>query len=426
MPEEQSVLRGEKPYYKDYFSGPFNGEVNLGGLAESHFKDFELYYNAYGATLFADISTLFRRTISGKVKLWFDQIEFDSVNTLKIEFLKKFGKSKTQQHHVKTFYNPKLEEGEDINVYVHRLKEAGLALGVTGEDKIKDSFLRGLPSHLFALVAGSRQQSLSQLSILAGTHLDFFRESKGAVGFDLGECNISEQSSAKKFLQEEIEKGLVRQVTELSQELEGLKSQLSTRGGRSGESNSDDECSPNEECEGINIAEARGRTRYKPQYSKPYRQPHPSSRDSYPNRDRYPSRDRYSGREDRPSREYYTNRARYPSRERYHPRRSLSRDGGRSRENFDPYPYRDSPRDFLRPSDWDRPRWEDTQRSYVPSGPSFGPSQGEMSFRSAENFNQFRQGSYPRQPRQIRCDRCGGLGHIARRCTAQMSEQDFQ
>lgn len=429
MPNEsQSVLRGEKPNFKDYFSGPFNGEFNLDGLAESHFKDFELYYAAYGATIYSDISTLFRRTIAGKVKLWFDQTGFDSVESLKTEFLKKFGKHKTQQHHVKTFYNPKLGEGEDINMYVHRLKEAGLALGVTGEEKIKDSFLRGLPSHLFALVAGSRQQPLSQLSAITSTHLDYFRESKGVVGFDLGECNLSEKNSAKKLLQEEIENGLVKQVTELGQELRELRSQFSAKGDF-GEPHLDDECPPSGEYESIKIAEARGRTRYKPQYSKPYRRPNSPSRDSYANRGRYPSRDRYAGREVPPGREYYTNRGRYPSREGYYPRRSLSRDRGRSLERYDPYSGRDSQRDPPRSYYRDYPRFEDSHRSYdVPSNSSssFGYPRDEMPFRPAGNFDQFRQESYPRQPRQIRCDRCGGLGHIARRCTAQMSEQDFQ
>lgn len=428
MPE-QSVLREEKPYFKDYFSGTFNGECNLDGLAESHFRDFELYYEAYGASLYSDISILFRRTISGKVKFWFDRTDFTSAQTLKSEFLKTFGKQKPQQYYVKILYNSKLGEGEDINSYIHKLKEAGAALGVTNENKIKDNFLRGLPSHLFALVAGNRDKSLTQIVELTSRHLDYFRESKGAVEFDLTDkVNSTEKTSAKTLLQEE--SGLVRQVRELSQELRGLKSQLGTRGA-SEEPPSDFDCPPEGGIDNLRAAESRGRPLHRSHHQNPYRRSDSPSRDRFPNRDRYPSRERYPNKTRYPSRdryytyrspsmerfpsvnrfpnrdryssrETYTNRERYPSGDRYYSPGGYSRDTGR--DSYDPYS-----RDY--------PRYGSM------NGPPFGYSQGEG---LSNDFGQSRQGSFPRQPRQIRCDRCGGIGHIARRCASQIFNQDFQ
>jgi hypothetical protein len=410
-----SVLVGEKPFYKDYFSGTFNGEINLDGLAESHFKDFELYYAAYRATTFSDISQLFRRTISGKAKLWFDKTNFSTVETLKREFLKKFGKQKSQQHYVKNFYSSKLEEGEDINSYLYRLKEAGAALGVTDEGKIKDNFLRGLPSHLFALVAGGRDKSLADITSLADSHLEYFRESKGAVNFDTGDkVNSSEKYTAKTLLHEELESGLVKQVRELGQELRDLKIQLNPSG------TCDSYPEQGADVDSVKVAESRGRPKYRSPH-KPYRRSNspprgvPHDRDRYPSRDRHHSRERYPSQDRYPSRERYPSQDRYPSRDRHHNRdRYPSRDRYSSRDRYphdrDRYPGRDS---------------YSSRDGYPGRGRYF--SQGTH-YRDNDGPDSSVDGYYNRNsyPRQIRCDRCGGIGHIARRCPSQFSNQGFQ
>jgi hypothetical protein len=56
MPDP-SVLAGEKPNFKDYFSFKFSGEGQDASEAESHLRDFSLYCEAHKATLLSDRRT---------------------------------------------------------------------------------------------------------------------------------------------------------------------------------------------------------------------------------------------------------------------------------------------------------------------------------------------------------------------------------
>ena len=146
---ECNVLSGERPNWKDYFQFRFSGDGVSTDEAELHFQDFKLYYKKYGASLYSDIEELFRRTLTGKAKLSLSRVNLSSVDALEKEFLKKFGKPPSRSVHVKAFYHPKLEEGEDIESYAYRIETAAKALGIGQETEISNSFIKGLPTSLF-------------------------------------------------------------------------------------------------------------------------------------------------------------------------------------------------------------------------------------------------------------------------------------
>lgn len=373
MPAD-SVLGGEKPYYKDYFSCKFSGEGHEASEAESHFKDFELYYQAHKATSIADQLTLFRRTVAGKAKVWFDRTSFTTIEKLKTEFLKKFGKPKSQSAFVKDFYYSRLQDGEDIDSYAGRIKEAAAGLGISAQATIKDNFLRGLPAHIFNALVLHREKTLAELTQLAAEYLNFISDSRGSVGFESREAvnNITEQqhTGARDVLREEREMGLLRKIEELQERVDRMDRQGSRLDYQSDDSEIEDARFVRGRSHRGNYSNDR-KTRH------PSREDHSRGRHSHPGRrSHFHSKSPVYARQRSPEIPYGSRHRRY------------SRDGPRNRYSV--------PRD----SSDDRHRSRSGDRRYD-----------------------------GRRSRTIICHRCGKPGHIARNCRTPLSDnvsvQDF-
>lgn len=397
MPDAVSVLRGEKPQWKDYFQNRFSGEGVTTDEAELHFQDFQSYYTQYGATLFADIKELFRRTLTGKAKLWLSRANISSVERLEEEFLKKFGNPKAQSIYVRSFYSPKLEEGEDIETYAFRIQEAAKALGVSDEGKIKNSFIKGLPSNLYNLVLMIRESSFGVLVSKTSEYMEYMRDTRASVDFQQGE-NVNVSASTKKnsgarsrsLLGEEREMGLVRQLQGLTQATRDLQGVLARQGPVGNLSDSDSESCSEEEARFGHFSSSRGRS---------YKRSGNVRRYEHPSPNQYRNTHRGSGHRPRSPR----GNDQYPSRNRAHlgDRRNLyHKDRSYSRERTDRY---------------------SKDRSY-------SRERGHDRFRDKGHSHYRRDGSQLRdrnRVRQIICDRCGQPGHIARRCRAILDQDSF-
>ena len=383
MPETASVLGGERPNWKDYFSCKFTGECGDQNEAELHYRDFELYYEAHKATLLSDRLVLFRRTLAGKAKLWLDRSTFASTAKLKSEFLKKFGKVKTQAVYVRDFYHAKLNEGEDVEQYAFRIKEAANALGVSNADKVKDNFLRGLPPSLFNILVLNRKESLDSLVQLAVEHLDYISDTKGAVGFESGEgvnkTQESHKSGAGELLREEWEMGLVRQIQLLEEKTQRLESLLENRHQSEVHTTHRDTFSSESEFESEEEARYGGSSGNKPRY-------------------------RYSSGYGRGNRGRFTNRQERGSRSRWE--RSPER-------HYDRYRRGRSDRD----DNWRSKEFRGSRRSYSREESRGRSQSGDQSGRDRDQYS---------WSGQITCLRCNRKGHIARKCRTRLSSLDRQ
>ena len=121
-----SVLAGEKPNWKKYFITHFPGSNNNVPAKEA-FKDFEFYYNQYGATVLSDIVQLFWFCVAGKARTWLDRYTTSTKEAFKKDFLKQFGNTKSLAEFSDDFCRIKLGEGEDLQSYRIRFEEACVA-----------------------------------------------------------------------------------------------------------------------------------------------------------------------------------------------------------------------------------------------------------------------------------------------------------
>ena len=140
------LLGRESINFKNYFPLCFTG--TQGENAKTHWKDFEHYYGAYNATLLSDQLTLFRRSIAGDARSWFDFKSFDTLPKLKEEFLRRFSSASTFEDFLRVFTKPSYKEGEDLEAYATTLQEAATEIGISDPDKIKRQFFKGLPTDL--------------------------------------------------------------------------------------------------------------------------------------------------------------------------------------------------------------------------------------------------------------------------------------
>lgn len=387
MPDD-SVLAGERPNFKDYFSYKFTGEGHDASEAESHLRDFSLYCEAHKATLLSDKLTLFRRTIAGKAKSWFDTASFSSESKLKSEFLKKFGKHKTQSTFVKDFYYSKLQDGEDVESFARKIKEAASGLGITKPETIKDNFLRGLPGHVFNALVLHRGEVLDKLIELATDYLEYVSESRGSVGFESKESvnNVSGQlvAGSRDVLREEREMGLVKKIEQLQARLDKIDRQGSHLGYEDSSSDSEE----------VNFTRGSRRDNF---------------RQSRRFSSRYPSRDdEYRGRQGHPGRRPH-HQSKSPSRSRFHSRDS-SNDSRHYRSSHYDSRGRDSYSDKYRRDD----------------------SRGRYSVSRDLSRDKHQSRRYDGQSRRdVVCHRCSKPGHIARFCRTNLDEntsvltQDF-
>jgi hypothetical protein len=91
---------------------------------------------------------LFRRSIADDARRWFDLKTFKSIESLKEQFLRRYGSSCSLEDNLNIFSNLKFKEGEDLEAYATTLIEAAQAIGLKDEQKVKLQFFRGLPQVL--------------------------------------------------------------------------------------------------------------------------------------------------------------------------------------------------------------------------------------------------------------------------------------
>ena len=156
-----SVLSTERIHFRNFFPHAFSGAANED--ASLHYRDFEHYVKAYKASSLEDIKLLFRRTIEGPARTWFDHKTIKDAASLKLAFLKRFGTIKSDFDNWKLFSEPRFRNGDDIELYASRLQEAATEIGISDPQKIKTQFIRGLPTELKAAVYPLAKEPIDKL-----------------------------------------------------------------------------------------------------------------------------------------------------------------------------------------------------------------------------------------------------------------------
>ncbi len=158
----------------DYLPTRFDGSTLDRDRCRSHFLTFEDYLVAHELDDPADaeevhnVVQIFKRTLTGKARLWIEGKVFPNVAALRNAFLARFSPSQTEFAHSKAFDNIQYKDGDSAEEHLSKIQDIADRIGY-GEAQIRHRFLHSLPPKcrdavIMSAPVGANAQQLAEIA----------------------------------------------------------------------------------------------------------------------------------------------------------------------------------------------------------------------------------------------------------------------
>lgn len=251
----------------EYIGTKFSGNKDKQD-AEPHMLAFDDYVQALGAVgaPYAQLLSLFKRTVQGKARMWLERHSSSNLKELKDAFLKHFGKVNSPDVDRDLFLKARLQPGVPAQEYLYELRSKASALNYD-EAMVQYKFFEGLPASYKQILRTLKHEPVDEL-------LKYVEELQSEEAS--GGCMLPGSANAAQLTHttQNIAKGL----EDLTKEFKNFKLSISQRldnNSSQGDNSGYEEFCPDEYSPGAEVSDSygyytrntRGRSRRRGRYT---------------------------------------------------------------------------------------------------------------------------------------------------------------
>ncbi|XP_071959887.1 uncharacterized protein [Antedon mediterranea] len=144
----------------DFLPKRYDGSITDHDQCSAHYLSFTDYLEAHtlenpvNNAQLINVISIFKRSLQGQARLWIEGKQFDSLESLKTQFINRFSKNKSIYAHIREYDSITYTTGDNAEKHLTKIKQAADRIGYA-DQQIKNKFISTLPPKCRAAVAMS-------------------------------------------------------------------------------------------------------------------------------------------------------------------------------------------------------------------------------------------------------------------------------